>query len=134
VFMLVGLSKSSTLFSQQIDSIYFNLYTDSLKRNIHNYINVDGKRADGRVIPLDVRSVVFESNAGKWEGNSIYFDSSYKEPSVTITAYLKNKPEVKKTVTIFFRTYIPVEHLKSEQELLDEWRNKPKKKKGTNES
>lgn len=128
LILSIALSKSSAVYSQQIDSIYFHLYTDSLKRNIHNYISVDGKQSDGRYIPLDNKTLVFESNAGKWEGNSIFFDSSFKEPSVTISVYLKNKPEVKKTVTLYFKTYIPVEALKSEQELLDEWRRKAKKK------
>jgi hypothetical protein len=123
--------KFQAAFGQQVDSIYFHLYTDSLKRNIYNYISVDGKLKDGRYIPLDTKQLVFESNAGKWSGNSIYFDSGFTAPSVNITVYMKDKPQVKKTLTLFFRTYIPVEVLKSEKELLDEWKNKPKKKKGT---
>jgi hypothetical protein len=133
-FLLFGLAKVSAVFSQHVDSIYFHLYTDSLKKNIHNYISVDGKLSNGSYLPLDNKSLVFESTGGKWDGNSIYFDSSFAQPYVVITAYLKDKPEIKKSVKLYFKTYIPVENLKSEQELLDEWRNKAKKKKGTNES
>ena len=38
---------------QKVDSIYFHLYTDSLKKGFFNYINVDGKMSDGNWQPLD---------------------------------------------------------------------------------
>jgi len=123
-----------TGFGQQVDSIYFHLYTDSLKRNIYNYISVDGKLKDGRYIPLDNKQLIFESNAGKSSGNSIYFYYGVNATSVNITVYIKDKPQVKKSLTLFFKTYIPIEALKSEQELLDEWKNKQKKKKSTTDS
>ena len=33
--------------AQNLDSIFFNLYTDSLKKGTYNYINVDGQFTDG---------------------------------------------------------------------------------------
>ena len=34
--------------AQKVDSIYFHLYTDSLKKGFFNYINVDDKTSDGK--------------------------------------------------------------------------------------
>ena len=50
--MMVLLSAAATLKAQQVDSIFLNLYTDSLKKGQHNYINVDGKLSNGKWMPL----------------------------------------------------------------------------------
>ena len=39
--------------AQKVDSIYFHLYTDSLKKGQHNYINVDGKLSNGSWMPVN---------------------------------------------------------------------------------
>jgi hypothetical protein len=76
----------STSHAQKVDSIYFNLYTDSLKKGFYNYINIDGKLSDGSWIPLDSTQVRFESNTGYFKGNDLFIDSSYKAETVTIKA------------------------------------------------
>ena len=119
---------SFTSKAQKVDSIYFNLYTDSLKKGVHNYINVDGKLNDGNFLPLMSDEVVFSSTAGKWEGNSIIFEPGSKIDSVIITASLRQRPEVKKTVTIHLKKIEVEPELKTEKELLEEWRTKGKKK------
>ena len=55
IVALVILFFSSPVFSQKIDSISFHLYTDSLKKGQHNYINVDGKLSNGQWQPLTVQ-------------------------------------------------------------------------------
>ena len=50
--------------AQKVDSIYFHLYTDSLKKGFYNYINVDGKLSDGSWTPLDSTEILFTSDAG----------------------------------------------------------------------
>lgn len=119
---------SSAARSQKVESIFFNLYTDSLKKGVYNYINVDGKLAGGAYLPLMSDEVTFTSTAGKWEGNSLIIDRSVKVDSVTITATLKSRPEIKKSVTIHVKKVEIDPQLKSEKELLDEWSKKSKKK------
>ncbi len=114
--------------AQKVDSIYFNLYTDSLKKGVHNYINVDGKLSTGNYMPLMTDEIIFTSSAGRWEGNSLIIDSSYRKDSVVITAKLKSNPAVAKSVTIYIKKFEAVEKLKTEQEILKGWRNSRKKK------
>jgi hypothetical protein len=116
--------------AQKVEEIYFNLYTDSLKKGVHNYINVDGKLSNGNYYPLTAAEVEFSSSAGKWEGNSLVIDSCYKKDSVVITASLKDRPEVKKSVTIYMKKILVEPELKTQEQLLEEWKQKPKKSKG----
>ncbi|HLL43936.1 MAG TPA: hypothetical protein VK369_12400 [Segetibacter sp.] len=127
VTILIVLS-AFTASAQKVDSIYFNLYTDSLKKGVHNYINVDGKLTNGTYQPLMSNEVAFTSSAGRWEGNSLIVDSAYKQDSVVITASLKEHPEVKKNVTIYLKKIVTEPPLKTEKELLEEWRKKGQQK------
>ena len=117
-----------TVRAQKVDSIYFNLYTDSLKKGVHNYINVDGKLTNGTYQPLMSNEISFTSSAGRWDGNSLIVDSAYKQDSVVITASLKEHPEVKKNVTIYLKKIVTEPPLKTEKELLEEWRKKGQQK------
>ena len=114
--------------AQKVDSIYFNLYTDSLKKGVYNYINVDGKMSNGSFVPLMADEVVFTSSFGKWEGNSLIIDTSSNVDSVVIKATLKDRPAVKKTVTIYVKKVEVVPVLKTEKELLEGWSKKGNKK------
>ena len=114
--------------AQKVETIHFNLYTDSLKKGVHNYINVDGKLTNGSFLPLMADEVMFSSTDGKWEGNSLILDSSFAKDSVIVTAWLKAKPEIKKSVTIYMKKILVEPALKTEQELLEEWGKKDKKR------
>jgi hypothetical protein len=114
--------------AQKIEAIYFNLYTDSLKKGVYNYINVDGKYSNGTYLPLMSNEIEFKSTAGKWDGNSIILEKDTKIDSVVITAWLKEKPELKKSVTVYVKRVEIDPPLKTEKELLDEWTKKGKKK------
>ena len=127
LIILIVLS-AFTAKAQKVDSIYFNLYTDSLKKGVHNYINVDGKLTNGTYQPLMSNEVAFTSSAGRWDGNSLIVDSAYKQDSVVITASLKEHPEVKKNVTIYLKKIVTEPPLKTEKELLEEWRKKGQQK------
>jgi hypothetical protein len=113
--------------AQKIETIHFNLYTDSLKKGVHNYINVDGKYSNGSFTPLMTNEVVFTSSAGKWDGNSLILEKNCKTDSVVITAWLKDRPEVKKSVTIYTKRIEVEPPLKTEKELLEEWKKNSKK-------
>src|SRR3954463_3525798 len=87
--------------AQKVDSIYFHLYTDSLKKGFYNYINVDGLLSNGIWMPLDSTQVKFTSNGGHFRGNDLFIDSSYKEETVVVKAVLKSNPAIWKETTIY---------------------------------
>jgi len=132
LFFIVLLFISFFAKAQKVENIYFNLYTDSLKKGVYNYINVDGKLPGGSFYPLMATEVVFKSSAGRWEGNSIIIDSSYKSDSVVITASLKSDLAVNKTVVMYIKRSGFEGVIRSQEELLEEWKtgikNKSKKK------
>ncbi len=85
--LFVGSAKA-----QKIDSIYINLYTDSLKPGTFNYINVDGLYSDGTWLPLDTTEISFSATHGVFYGNTLWIDSSIIKDPVKIKAQLrKNK-------------------------------------------
>ena len=77
-----------SVFAQKIDSIYFNLYTDSLKKGTYNYINIIGKLANGSFRPLDSTQVTFASSYGKFHGNSLWlpFEPAVGKVDITVTS------------------------------------------------
>jgi hypothetical protein len=106
--------------SQKVDSIFFHLYTDSLKKGFYNYINVDGKMSDGSWRPLDSSHVRFTCNTGYFLGNDLFIDSSYNGENVTVRAFLRTNPKIWKEVVIYIRKRGFDEPLKDEKELLNE--------------
>lgn len=127
ILVLVFAGKAS---AQKVDSIYFNLYTDSLKKgSLHyNYINVDGKMSNGSWLPLDSNEVIFKASTGKMIGNVLTLDSAEKAAFVVITAALRSNPLVRKEVKIYIKKIINDELLKSEDELIGEWQKNNRKK------
>ena len=129
-FLLLTFLISLTTLSkaQKVDSIYFHLYTDSLKKGTYNYINIDGKLSDGRWLPLTAKEITFTASGGTFNGNSLFIDTNFKAPHVTIKAALKNNPSVYKEVILYIKTTINDERLKTAEELLEEWKNRGKQK------
>ena len=113
--------------AQSIDSIYLNLYTDSLKKGTYNYINVDGLLATGNYIPLDSNHLTFKSSAGKFFGNSLWIDSSMHSGCVKIKIGLKNDPAFEKSFVLYIKTK-EEEKLKTNEEILAEMKRPGKKK------
>ena len=116
--------------AQKVDSIYFHLYTDSLKKGFYNYISVDGKLSDGSWAPLDASQILFISNAGEFKGNDLFIDSSYKGETVKVKAILKSNPKVWKETVIYIRKRGFEEALKTNDEIMDEMKKSKVKKKG----
>ncbi|HEU4472711.1 MAG TPA: hypothetical protein VFR58_16570 [Flavisolibacter sp.] len=128
VFLLAG----KTASAQKVDSIYFHLYTDSLKKGFYNYINVDGKLSNGSWSPLDSTQVMFLSDAGYFKGNDLFIDSAYTGEMVKVKAILKSNPSVWKEAVIYIRKRGFDEPLKTNDEILDEMRRKQGKSKQRN--
>lgn len=117
--------------AQKIDSIYFHLYTDSLKKGFYNYINVDGKTSDGKWVPLSSAEVAFivKDSSLRFDKNDLFVDSAYNAETVTVKAVLKSNPKVWQEVVIYIRKRGFDEPLMTNEEALKEY-SKPKKKKG----
>ena len=86
-----------------VDSIAFHLYTDSLKKGVHNYINVDGLAAGKTWYPLSSDDIQFESAEGQFEGNSLVLPVDFSKEKVTITATYKRNPKLRKEITIYIK-------------------------------
>src|SRR4030095_7953799 len=102
-FLLSAILILLTILSnaQKIDSIYFHLYTDSLKKGTHNYINVDGKTSDGKWRPLSSKDITFTSSYGTFEGNELVLPDPCSVDKLTIKAVLKSNPSTWKEITVW---------------------------------
>jgi len=94
---------ASSLAAQKVDSIYFHLYTDSLKKGQHNYINVDGKLSNGRWMPLTSKEIEFSCPTAKFQGNELIIPEDFTPDKVTIQAVLKTNPSIWKEITIWIK-------------------------------
>ena len=128
LFILLLVGAYSVSSAQKVDSIYFNLYTDSLKKGFFNYISVDGKMSDGTWMPLDSTHIQFISNTGYFKGNDLFIDSTYTEETVHVKAVLRRDPKVWKETTIYIRKRGFDEPLKTNEQVLDEIKKNKRKK------
>ena len=128
LFILTG----SVCKAQKVDSIYVNLYTDSLKKGTFNYINIDGLLPNGGYIPLDTTYLIFSASAGKFYGNNLFIDKNFKEEKVAIKVQLRRNPAQFKSFEMYIKKKPDNEILKTTEQILNEMKNKPKKKKEDN--
>ena len=117
--------------AQKVDSIYIDLYTDSLKKGTYNYINIDGKLPNGRFIPLDTTDIIFTASDGKFSGNTLWIDPDFSKEKVFIKVTLKSNPSMYKEFTLFIKKKPDDEKLKTLDDLMNETKpgSKPKRKK-----
>ena len=133
-FLFLLLFSSKSLFSQKVDSIYFHLYTDSLKKGVHNYINVDGKMSTGKWWPLTSKDLNFTTTEGKFEGSNLIIPWEFTGASVTVTATLKSNPVLTKSITIWMKILPDPDILPTADEIMnrkppkDSTKNKTKSK------
>ena len=129
-YFIVFLFSFSYYFAsaQKIDSIYVNLYTDSLKKGTFNYINIDGKLSNGRYQPLDTSAVAFTSCDANFTGNDIWIPRDFDKDKVTIHVRLLSNPAVCKTFSVYIKM-LPDPELKTEKQILEEMKKSEKKKK-----
>ena len=120
--ILIGAAISGN--AQKVDSIFFHLYTDSLKKGTHNYINVDGKTFDGKWKPLTGKDIDFTTTYGKFEGNELILPDDCTVEKLTVKAILKANPALWREVTIWIKKKPDPEILPTKEEIL---RDKPQK-------
>ena len=104
--------------AQKIDSIFFHLYTDSLKKGTHNYINVDGKTSDGKWKPLTAKDITFTTSYGSFEGTELVLPNNPTVEKLTIKAILKSDPKLWKEITIWIKKKPDDELLPTTDEIL----------------
>jgi hypothetical protein len=104
--------------AQKVDSIYFNLYTDSLKKGTYNYINVDGKLSNGHWLPLTAKEISFSASTGVFDGNSLLVDKEASIEKVTVKAVLKANTSIYKETTIYIKKMADNERLKTTEEIM----------------
>lgn len=104
--------------AQQVDSLYFNLYTDSLKKGVYNYINVEAKLRNGQWLPLTAKELKLEASTGRFEGNSLIIDTSFAGAFVRVTATLLSDPRVRRDIQIPIKKFIPDPVLKRPEEVM----------------
>ncbi len=104
--------------AQKVDSIFFHLYTDSLKKGTYNYINVDGKFSNGHWLPLTSKELSFSATAGRFEGNSLIIEKDQREQRITIKAVLKADSSIVKEMVIYIKKNEETERLKTQDDVM----------------
>lgn len=127
-FLLFVLAAANHVsYAQKIDSIYVNLYTDSLKRGTFNYINVDGLLSNGGFLPLDSTQVEFKASAGKFDGNSLWVEPGFTGEKISICVTLKQNRKQHKAFDMYIKQQ-PDGPLKTVDEIMDDLKRNKKKK------
>jgi hypothetical protein len=116
------------VLAQKIDSIYFNLYTDSLKKGSFNYINVEGKLPGGSIRPLDSTQLIFSASYGKFQGNSLWLPFETTEDKINITVTSRQHPALSISRIIFIKKKGDDEKLKSVNDIINESPKKSRRK------
>ncbi len=118
---------SCSLMAQKVDSIYFHLYTDSLKKGTHNYINVDGKLSNGTWMPLSAKEIQFTSSGCTFAGNELIVPVDFGGDKITVKALLKTNSAVWIEKTIWIKKN-PDPELPTQEEVMREYKKKTKRK------
>lgn len=116
------------LFAQKADSIYFNLYTDSLKKGTYNYINVEGKMSNGRILPLDSSQLVFTASYGKFSGNSLWLPFETTVEKIDITVKNRQNPTLVIHHTLYVKKKNDDGNLKTPEDIIGTPQRKNKKR------
>ena len=112
--------------AQKVENIYVNLYTDSLKKGTHNYINVDGEFNNGKFLPLDSNKIEFSCPQAKFFGNSLYIPADFTEEKVSVKIMLREDNSKFKEFDIYIKK-MEDPPLKTQAEIIAEIKNKRKK-------
>lgn len=113
--------------AQKVDSIYFHLYTDSLKKGTHNYINVDGKLSNGSWVPLTAKEIQFSASDCHFSGNELVVPANFKGDKITVKAVLKSNPDLVIERTIWIKIK-PDGPLPTQEEVMREFKKKGRKR------
>lgn len=119
LFIIPLLFAVKLTIAQKLDSIYFNLYTDSLKKGTYNYINVEGRYSNGRYLPLSEKELQFSSSAGTFSGNSLFVDSSIAQEKILLKVVARHDPSLSKEITIWIKRHESNEALPTRDQIIN---------------
>lgn len=102
-FLIIFLFSFAASKAQKIESIYINLYTDSLKKGTYNYINIDGRLSNGNYLPLDSTQLIFSSSYGNFYGNNLLIDNDCPEEKVNIRVTMRDNPALHKEFVMYIK-------------------------------
>lgn len=117
LLLIFVIAFTTPLLAQKVDSIYFHLYTDSLKKGQHNYINIDAKLSNGNWQPLSAKEITFSCSKATFSGNELIIPEDFSHEKVTVKAVLKSNPSVCIERTIWIKTK-PDSDLPTKEEIL----------------
>lgn len=126
LIIIINLFLFYPVWSQKVDSIYFHLYTDSLKKGTHNYINVDGKLSNGKWLPLSDKEIQFTSSHGVFVHNDLVLPADFTEEKITVKAILKNNPAIQREITIWVKKIPDPVNLPTKEDVMNNKRSKNK--------
>jgi len=126
---IILLFASKYLSAQKVDTIVFHLYTDSLKKGTHNYINVDGKLDNGRWKPLTAKEISFNTSEGVFEGNDLVLPDHFKPEWVEITASLRSNPALIIKTKIWIKKIPDPDRLPTVDEIMNKKQDSTKRNK-----
>ncbi|SEN74982.1 hypothetical protein SAMN04488505_112172 [Chitinophaga rupis] len=112
-----------------VTGIRFHHYADSLKRDIHFYLNVEGRFNTGKIYPLDTASIQFETSAGQLLGQDLLLNKTDTTRFINVTATYRDNP------SLVIHSVIPVKQKPDDDSMIinDErqlYNNNKKKKRG----
>lgn len=105
LFLLIS-GNYPAAFAQQrprLKTVYFNLYTDSLKPVLNYYVNVEGQTISGNYLPLDTTDVTLRADWGEMRGNEWVIPRVLLYDSVTFTATSRANPALRDQITIWIQ-------------------------------
>ncbi len=112
-----------------LESIHFNLYTDSLKRDVEFYLNMEGHFSSGKIYPLDTVKVRFQASAGELLGNVLLLpESDTAVHDIQVKGIFKWDAQLADSCLIPVKTQVEDITLPTEQELLDRWKKERRRK------
>lgn len=118
----------SELSLPYVKQIRFNLYTDSLKRDVPFYLNVEGHFSSGRIYPLDTKNLQFKASAGTLNKNILLVKKADTAVhKVKVCTRFKLDPKLSDSAIIPVKIIQDTADLPTEQELLRQWKRQRRK-------
>lgn len=113
-----------------VESLRFHLFTDSLKRDNPFDLNVVGRFSSGKLLPLDTSMVSFTGTGGGRisAGRLTVAGSDTLTRFIHVTARLRSSPEISDSVTIPVKIIPDTAQLPSEEQLLDKWQRRGRRR------
>lgn len=121
-----GHTYTTDMMLPYVTSLYFNLFTDSLKKDNPFDLNVQGRFTSHKVYPLDTGMVAFTKTGGGTlsAGRLVVTGDDTVTRKIHVVVRLKADPSIADSVWIPVKQIPDTARLPSEQELLDQWKRR----------